>query len=121
MPDTTLQSPFFHQAASHLEACKVTRSIGTDLLAAPFPAAALSWGLATVAGAVTPPHTDYGGSAVKIHCLVGRKLWFIIRKRDEPSKAMSWDTFIHDFQADSKVDPNVYECEVIIVEPGSLW
>ncbi|KAK0435806.1 uncharacterized protein EV420DRAFT_1487855 [Desarmillaria tabescens] len=113
--------PIYSQAASHLEACKVTWSIGTDLLAAPFPAAALSWGLATVASAVTPPHTDYGGLAVKIHCLVGRKLWFIIRKRDEPSEAMSWDTFVRDFQADSKVDPNVYECEVIIVEPGSLW
>ncbi|KAK0455803.1 uncharacterized protein EV420DRAFT_1644580 [Desarmillaria tabescens] len=116
-----VHSPFFHQATSHLEVCKVTWSIETDLLAALFSAAALSWGLATVASAVTPPHTDYGGSAVKIHCLVGRKLWFIIRKRDEPSEAMSWDTFIHDFQADSKVDPNVYECEVIIVEPGSLW
>ncbi|SJL13042.1 uncharacterized protein ARMOST_16478 [Armillaria ostoyae] len=67
MLDTTLQTPLFHQVASHLEACKVTRAIGSDLLSAPFPAAALSWGLATVAGAVTPPHSDFGGSAVKIH------------------------------------------------------
>ncbi|PBK90684.1 hypothetical protein ARMGADRAFT_1082417 [Armillaria gallica] len=98
MPDTTLQSPLFHQAASHLEACKVTRSIGSDLLAAPFPAAALSWGLASVAGAVTPPHSNFGGSAVKIHTLVGRKIWCVISKRQEDERGKTWDTFVQDFQ-----------------------
>ncbi|PBK84354.1 hypothetical protein ARMGADRAFT_1088395 [Armillaria gallica] len=121
MPDTTLQSPLFHQAASHLEACKVTRSIGSDLLAAPFPAAALSWGLASVAGTVTPPHSDFSGSAVKIHTLAGRKIWFVISKRQEDERGETWDTFVRDFQVDSKVNSDVYQCEVVLVEPGTLW
>ncbi|KAK0474274.1 hypothetical protein IW261DRAFT_1423148 [Armillaria novae-zelandiae] len=99
MPDTTLQSALFHEVASHLEACKVTRSIGSDLLAAPFPAAALSWGLASVTGAITPPHSDFGGSAVKIQTLMGHKIWF----------------------ADSKVNSDVYQCKVVLVELGTLW
>ena len=109
------------QVASHLEACKVTRAIGSDLLSAPFPAASLSWGLATVAGAVTPPHSDFGGSAVKIHTLAGRKIWFIINKRNGSESGDSWDTFLHDFQGDSKVDTDVYECEVVLMEPGTIW
>ncbi|KAK0185088.1 hypothetical protein F5146DRAFT_1228388 [Armillaria mellea] len=50
MPDTMLQSSLFLQAASHLDACKGT------------------WGLASNAGAMTPPHMDFGGSAIKIDC-----------------------------------------------------
>ncbi|SJL18389.1 uncharacterized protein ARMOST_21977 [Armillaria ostoyae] len=115
MPDTTLQ------VASHLEACKVTRAIGSDLLSAPFPAAALSWGLATVAGAVTPPHSDFSGSAVKIQTLAGRKIWFVINKRKRSEGIDSWDTFVRDFHADSKVNKDVYECEVVLVEPGTIW
>ncbi|SJL17235.1 uncharacterized protein ARMOST_20781 [Armillaria ostoyae] len=121
MPDTTLQTPLFHQVASHLEACKVTRAIGSDLLSAPFPAAALSWGLATVAGTVTPPHSDFGGSAVKIQTLAGRKIWFVINKRKRSEGIDSWDTFVRDFHADSKVNKDVYECEVVLVEPGTIW
>ncbi|SJL06527.1 uncharacterized protein ARMOST_09868 [Armillaria ostoyae] len=121
MLDTMLQTPLFHQVASHLEACKVTRAIGSDLLSAPFPAAALSWGLATVAGAVTPPHSDFGGSAVKIHTLAGCKIWFVINKRKESEDVDSWDIFVHDFHGDSQVNKNVYECEVVLVEPGTIW
>ncbi|KAK0474221.1 hypothetical protein IW261DRAFT_1423093 [Armillaria novae-zelandiae] len=121
MPNTTLQSALFHEVASHLEACKVTRSIGSDLLAAPFPAAALSWGLASVAGAITPPHSDFGGSAVKIQTLTGRKIWFVISKRQEDERGETWDSFLRDFQADSKVNSDVYQCEVVLVEPGTLW
>ncbi|SJL11291.1 uncharacterized protein ARMOST_14694 [Armillaria ostoyae] len=121
MPDTTLQTPLFHQVASHLEACKVTRAIGSDLLSAPFPAAVLSWGLAMVTGAVTPPHSDFGGSAVKIHTLAGHKIWFVINKRKESEDIDSWDTFVHDFHGDSQVNKNVYECEVVLVEPGTIW
>ncbi|KAK0477449.1 hypothetical protein IW261DRAFT_1421144 [Armillaria novae-zelandiae] len=121
MPNTTLQSALFHEVASHLEACKVTRSIGSDLLAAPFPAAALSWGLASVAGAITPPHSDFGGSAVKIQTLTGRKIWFVISKRQEDERGETWDSFLRDFQADSKVNSDVYQCEVVLVKPGTLW
>ncbi|KAK0478119.1 hypothetical protein IW261DRAFT_1565102 [Armillaria novae-zelandiae] len=121
MPNTTLQSALFHEVASHLEACKVTRSIGSDLLAAPFPAAALSWGLASVASAITPPHSDFGGSAVKIQTLTGRKIWFVISKCQEDKWGETWDSFLRDFQADSKVNSDVYQCEVVLVEPGTLW
>ncbi|KAK0430975.1 hypothetical protein EV421DRAFT_1912336 [Armillaria borealis] len=121
MPDTTLQTPLFDQVASHLEACKVTRAIGSDLLSAPFPAAALSWGLVMVAGAVTLPHSDFGGSAVKIHTLAGRKIWFVINKRKESEDVDSWDTFVHDFHRDSQVNKDVYKCEVVLVEPGTIW
>ncbi|KAK0215525.1 hypothetical protein IW262DRAFT_1465184 [Armillaria fumosa] len=121
MPNTTLQSPLFHQVASHLEACKVTRSIGSDLLTAPFPVAALSWGLASVAGAVTPPHSNFGGSVVKIQTLMGCKIWFVISKCQEDERCETWDTFVWDFQADSKVNSDMYQCEVVLVEPGTLW
>ncbi|KAK0429602.1 hypothetical protein EV421DRAFT_1914393 [Armillaria borealis] len=121
MPDTTLQTPLFDQVASHLEACKITRAIGSDLLSAPFPAAALSWGLATVTGAVTLPHSDFSSSAVKIHTLVGRKIWFVINKRKESEDVDSWDTFVHDFHGDSQVNKDMYECEVVLVEPGTIW
>ncbi|KAK0197398.1 hypothetical protein F5146DRAFT_1130261 [Armillaria mellea] len=121
MPDTTLQSPLFFQAASHLDTCKGTRSIGSDLLGAPFPAAALSWGLASNAGAVTPPHTDFGGSAVKINVLTGCKVWFIISKHQEDKRGKTWDMFVRDFQADSKVNSKVYKCEILLLEPGMLW
>ncbi|KAK0462745.1 hypothetical protein IW261DRAFT_1576240 [Armillaria novae-zelandiae] len=99
MPNTTLQSALFHEVASHLEACKVTRSIGSDLLTTPFPAAAFSWGLALVAGAITPPHSNFSGSAVKIQTLTGCKIWF----------------------ANSKVNSDMYQCEVVLVKPGTLW
>ncbi|KAK0237589.1 hypothetical protein EDD85DRAFT_951777 [Armillaria nabsnona] len=121
MPDTSLQTPLFHQVASHLEACKITCAIGSDLLSAPFLAVALSWGLAMVTGAVTPPHTDFGGSAVKIHTLAGRKIWFVINKRNSTESTDSWDNFLHDFHGDSKVNTNVYQCEVVLVEPGTIW
>ncbi len=107
--------------ASHLEACKVTCSIGSDLLTAPFPAAALSWGLALVASTVTPPHSDFSGLAIKIHSLMGHKIWFVISKHQEDERGETWDTFVWDFQADSKVNSDVYQCEVVLVKPGTLW
>ncbi|KAK0197384.1 hypothetical protein F5146DRAFT_1155456 [Armillaria mellea] len=121
MPDTTLQSPLFFQAASHLDACKDTQSIGSDLLGTSFPAAALSWGLASNAGTVTPPHMDFGGSAIKIDVLTGCKVWFVISKRQEDKRGETWDMFVHDFQADSKVNSEVYKCEILLLEPGMLW
>ncbi|KAK0185392.1 hypothetical protein F5146DRAFT_1143849 [Armillaria mellea] len=104
MPDTTLQSPLFLQVVSHLDACKGTWSIGSDLLGAPFPAAVLLWGLALNAGAVTLPHTDFGGSAVKIDVLTGCKVWFVISKRQEDKRGETWDMFVHDFQAVMSLD-----------------
>ncbi|KAK0189624.1 hypothetical protein F5146DRAFT_1199844 [Armillaria mellea] len=131
MPNTTLQSPLFLyialacskpiQVASHLDACKGTWSIGSDLLGAPFHAAALSWGLASNTGTVTPPHMDFGGSAIKIDILTGCKVWFIISKRQEDKRGKTWDMFVCDFQADSKVNSKVYKCEILLLEPGTLW
>ncbi|KAK0183876.1 hypothetical protein F5146DRAFT_1180218 [Armillaria mellea] len=121
MPDITLQSPLFLQAVSHLDTCKGTWSIGSDLLGAPFPAAVLLWGLASNAGAVTPPHTDFGGSAIKIDILTGCKVWFVISKHQEDKRGETWDMFVHDFQADSKVNSKVYKCEILLLEPGTLW
>ncbi|KAK0459916.1 hypothetical protein IW261DRAFT_1578113 [Armillaria novae-zelandiae] len=108
MPNTTLQSALFHEVASHLEACKVTRSIGSDLLAAPFPAAALSW--------------DWLRSPVlSPHLTLTSAIWFVISKRQEDEQGETWDSFLRDFQADSKVNSDVYQCEVVLVEPGTLW
>ncbi len=111
----------YSQVASHLEACKVTHAIGSDLLSAPFLAAALSWGLVMVAGTVTLPHSGFSSSAVKIHTLAGHKIWFVINKQNSTESGDTWDTFIHDFHSDSKVNPNVYECEVVLIEPGTIW
>ncbi|KAK0186418.1 hypothetical protein F5146DRAFT_1142789 [Armillaria mellea] len=108
-------------AASHLDACKGTWSIGRDLLGAPFPATALSWGLASNAGTVTLPHMDFGGSAIKIDILTGCKVWFVISKRQENKRGKTWDMFVRNFQADSKVNSEVYKCEILLLEPGTLW
>ncbi|KAK0183793.1 hypothetical protein F5146DRAFT_1188623 [Armillaria mellea] len=108
-------------AASHLDACKGTWSIGSDLLGAPFPAAVLSWGLASNTGAMTLPHTNFGGSAVKIDILTGCKVWFVISKHQEDKRGETWDIFVCDFQVDSKVNSEVYKCEILLLEPGMLW
>ncbi|KAK0186231.1 hypothetical protein F5146DRAFT_1004388 [Armillaria mellea] len=108
MPDTTLQSPLFlphntddlQSGSIPLDACKGTQSIGSDLLGAPFPATALLWGLG---------FEYFGGSAIKIDILTGCKVWFVISKRQEDKRGETWDMFVHDFQADSKVNSEVYK------------
>ncbi|KAK0189314.1 hypothetical protein F5146DRAFT_1140887 [Armillaria mellea] len=104
MPDTMLQSSLFLQHPTWMPA----RAPG-------------QLGLASNAGTITPPHTDFSGSAIKINVLTGCKVWFVISKHQEDKRGKTWDMFVRDFQADSKINSEVYKCEILLLESGTLW
>lgn len=100
---------------------KATEAVSHDLIQSPFPAAALSWALVSTEGAVTFPHKDFGGTGAGIQVLFGRKIWFPIRRKDQPGGVLTIDEVLEHFSPDSPIDPEVFECDVILLEPGTLW
>ncbi|SJL06229.1 uncharacterized protein ARMOST_09565 [Armillaria ostoyae] len=122
MPHTTYAVPGYQDVASHAWAWIQTKDLPEELVSSDYPASTLSWGLVSHAGMTSFPHIDANGAGTAVHVLGGRKHWFVMRRKDrDGGRDVTMYDLVEHYRASQALDPDVWDVEVVVLEPGSQF
>ncbi|KAK0224379.1 hypothetical protein IW262DRAFT_1459431 [Armillaria fumosa] len=120
IPEKPLEDVFFIQEVmSQSMAFNQTREMPMDIFENVYPKSSTTWALASTAASMTSIHTDCMGVGTVVHPMTGIKIWFLFRRRNTRLPNGNIKEFSADWGPGFIPDPDVWDAEMLVLEPGT--